>query len=124
MRVYLILAFMAVGALARRRSGRDKMAIIAGATAGLVLAILGMATFAVIDNAYLPVVMHQSAKIAEFRASGLTSMRAFIDTDLEKTTPGVAILAAGGGVIFAALGAFLVRPAEDAWSRLRSRTSA
>ena len=51
--------------------------------AGLILAALGMGTFAVIDNAFLSVVSHQQAKIDGFRASGMTSMRAYINADLE-----------------------------------------
>jgi hypothetical protein len=91
---YLLLALMAAGVVARRVSGRRYAPVIAGVAAGLVLAVLGMATFAVIDNAFLSIVSHQQAKIVGLRASGMTSMRAYINSDLEAAAPGVAVMLA------------------------------
>jgi hypothetical protein len=116
---YVILAFMVAGATARRASARPGTAFVAGVAAGLVLAVLGMATFAVLDNAFLSIVSHQQDKIIGFRQSGLTSMRAYINADLEATTPGVAIVAAVGGALFACIGAAVAPQAANVWSRLR-----
>ena len=52
----------------------------------------GMGTLAVIDNAFLPVVVHQQGKIDGSRASGMHSARAYINASLEATAPGVAII--------------------------------
>ena len=119
MDAYLLVALMAAGALARRVSARPGAPVVAGITAGLVLAVLGMATFAAIDNAFLSIVSHQPGKIDGFRASGMTSMRAYINSSLEATAPGVAIVLAIAGAIFGAIGAALAEEATSAWSRLR-----
>jgi hypothetical protein len=121
MDAYVVLTLMAAGAAARRASSRPGAAILAGAAAGLIVAALGMATFAVIDNAFLPVVSHQVAKVDGFRASGLTSMRAYINTSLEATAPVVAVILALGGAFFGALGASADR--EIAIARSRQRAS-
>src|SRR5207247_4841854 len=92
MDAYLLVALMAVGALARRASARPGAPVIAGMAAGLVIAVLGMVTFAVLDNAFLSIVSHQQGKIDGFRGSGMTSMRAYINGGLEATAPGVAIV--------------------------------
>ncbi len=105
MNAYLIVMLMTAGAVARRVAGGSGPRIVAGLAAGLVVAVLGMATFVVIDNAFLPIVMQQTAKIDGFRASGLTSMRAYINQSLEATAPGLAVFAAVIGVIFGSLGA-------------------
>lgn len=119
MGAYLLLALMTVGTVARRVSARRGAPVIAGMAAGLVLAVLGMATFAVIDNAFLTIVSHQQGKIDGFRGSGMTSMRAYINADLEASAPGVAIVLTIAGACFAALGAALAEEATIAWSRLR-----
>lgn len=102
---YLIVALMAAGAAARRAAARPGAPVIGGVAAGLLIAVLGMATFAVIDNVFLSVVSHQQAKIDGFRASGMTSMRAYVNASLEATAPGVAIVLALGGALLGALGA-------------------
>ena len=119
MDAYLLVALMAAGALARRVSARPGAPVVAGITAGLVLAVLGMATFAAIDNAFLPIVSHQQGNIDGFRESGMTSMRAYINSSLEATAPGVAIVLTIAGAIFGAIGAALAEEATSAWSRLR-----
>jgi len=101
MGAYLLLALMTAGAVARRASPRPGAPVIAGLAAGLVLAVLGMATFAVIDNAFLAIVSHQQGKIDGFRDSGMTSMRAWINADLEATAPGVAIILTIAGAFLA-----------------------
>jgi hypothetical protein len=102
---YLAAALMTAGALARRWSARRVAPVIAGMTAGLVLAVLGMATFAVIDNVFLSIVSHQQGKMIGFQESGMTSMRAYINGNLEATAPGVAILLTVAGAVLAPLGA-------------------
>ena len=119
MDAYLLVALMAVGALARRASARPGAPVIAGMAAGLVIAVLGMVTFAVLDNAFLSIVSHQQGKIDGFRGSGMTSMRAYINGGLEATAPGVAIVLTIAGSVFAPLGAALANEAAIAWPRLR-----
>jgi hypothetical protein len=119
MDLYVIIALMTAGAAARRAGGGTGQWIVAGMLAGLVIAVLGMGTFAVIDNVFLNVVMHQRGKIDGFRASGLTSMRAYINGDLEATAPGVAILLASGGAFLGSLGA--VADGELSFARARRR---
>jgi hypothetical protein len=77
---------------------------VAGIAAGLVIAVLGLATFAVIDNAFLSVVIHQHDKLAGFRTSGMTSMRDYINACLRATAPGVALVLAVAGALFGSLG--------------------
>ena len=112
---YLLTALMGAGVLAR--SARPGLAapVLAGMAAGLVFAVLGMATFTVIDNAFLPVVMHQQAKIDGFRASGMTSTRAYINSQLESTVLGLTILMTVMGAVLAPLGAILAQKADLAW---------
>jgi hypothetical protein len=114
---YLIVMLMAAGAVARRVADGTGQRIVAGLVAGLIIAVLEMATFAVIDNAFLPVVMQQAAKIDGFRASGLTSMRAYINRSLEGTAPGVAAFLAAIGVFVGPLGAAADRRFVVAWAR-------
>jgi hypothetical protein len=117
MDAYLLATLMAAGILARRASAHRAAPVVAGVAAGLVLAVLGMATFAVIDNAFLSIVAHQQPKIDGFRASGMTSMRAYINSDLEATAPGMAIVGAVAGGVFAPIGAALAQEVAIAWSR-------
>jgi hypothetical protein len=69
-----------------------------------------MAAFAVIDNAFLSVVSHQQAKLAGFRASGMTSMRDYINASLAATAPGVTLLLTVAGAFLASLGSALSAP--------------
>jgi hypothetical protein len=116
---YLLASLMAVGALARYARPGLAAPVLAGMAAGLVIAVLAMATFTVIDNAFLPVVMHQQAKIDGFRASGLTSTRAYINGQLETAALGVAIVTTAMGAVLAPVGAILAQEADLAWHRRR-----
>jgi hypothetical protein len=109
MTAYLLLALM--GAMARRASPRPSAPVIAGIAAGLVPAVLGMATFAIIDNAFLAIVSRQQGKIDGFRDSGMTSMRAYTNADLEATAPGVTITLTVAGAVLAPIGAALAHQA-------------
>ena len=119
MNAYVLVALVTAGALARRASPRPGAPVIAGMAAGLVLAVLGMATFAVIDNAFLAIVSHQQGKIDGFRESGMTSMRAYINGNIKTTAPGVAIVLTIAGAVIAPIGAALAQKATTAWSHLR-----
>ena len=57
--VLLVMALMAVGTFTRRAASGPDPPIIAGLLAGLIIAVLVMATSAVVDNAFLAVVSHQ-----------------------------------------------------------------
>lgn len=116
---YLLAALMAAGALARYARPGLAAPVLAGMAAGLVFAVLGNATFAVIDNAFLPVVMHQQDKIEGFRASGMTSTRAYINGQLQATVLGLTILLTVMGAVLAPLGAILAQGTDLAWHRRR-----
>jgi hypothetical protein len=111
---YLAATLILVGALARRGTARPGAPAMAGIVAGLVVAVIAMATFAVIDNAFLSVVSHQQGKIDGFRASGMTSMRDYINASLRATAPGVALELAVAGALLGSLGSvFSRRPARS-----------
>jgi hypothetical protein len=117
--LYLVIALMSVGVAARRASALAGAPIVAGMLAGLIIAVLAMGTFAVIDNVFLAIVSHQQDKIDGLHASGLTSMRAYINASLEATAPGVSLILASGGAFLAYLGASAAREMTIAWARLR-----
>lgn len=105
---------MLAGVLARRATTRPGAPAVAGVVAGLVVAVFVMATFAVIDNAFLSVVSHQQGKIEGFYASGMTSMRDYINASLRATAPGVAVELAVAGALLGSLGSvFSPRPARS-----------
>jgi hypothetical protein len=97
------------GARARRASARTAAPVVAGLAAGLVLAILAVTTIAVMDNAFLSVISQQPDNIEKFRASGMTSMRAYLNSSLESATPVVVIILAIAGAISGPLGSVLAR---------------
>ena len=117
--LYLVIVLMSVGAAARRASAPTGAPIVAGMLAGLIIAVLAMGTFAVIDNVFLSIVSHQQEKIDGLHASGLTSMRAYINASLEATAPGMSLVLAFGGAFLAYLGASAAREMTVAWARLR-----
>jgi hypothetical protein len=117
--LYLVIVLMAAGAAAWRASAGTGAPIIAGMVAGLIIGALVMGTFAVIDNVFLAIVSHQQGKIDGLRASGMTSMRAYINASLEATAPGVSLILAFGGAFLAALGASAARDVTTAWARIR-----
>ena len=82
---YLMGLFLAIGAIASRACARPRPGTwLAACTAsGTLMAVLFSATYAVIDNAYLGIVSRDPEQIAAFRASGMTSMRDFINVSLE-----------------------------------------
>ncbi|HEU5391275.1 MAG TPA: hypothetical protein VFV73_35765 [Streptosporangiaceae bacterium] len=110
MDAYLAITLMLAGALARRTCGGRAAPAVAGIVAGLVIAVIGMSAFAVIDNAFLSVVSHQQAKLAGFHASGMTSMRAYLNASLRATAPGVALELAVVGAFLGSLGSAFTAP--------------
>src|SRR5262249_40767456 len=80
---YLMAFFLAIGAIASRACPKPRAWLAACAPSGALMAVLFNATYAVIDNAYLGIVSRDPETIAEFRASGMTSMRDFINVSLE-----------------------------------------
>jgi len=76
------LVVLAVLALAGMTSASRGQRIAAGALAGTILGLLTIATFGVVDNAFLPIIGEQQAKIDGLRDSGMTSMRAYLNHSL------------------------------------------
>jgi hypothetical protein len=103
--LYLMTAFVAIGAAASRACVQPWSWPVAGAAAGVVMATLINGTFAWVDNAFLDVVSQQPQKIADFHASGMTSWRAFIDLSLERQVLGITIEFTVFAVLFGTLGA-------------------
>ena len=122
---YPLLVLLAAGARARRSSARAGAPVVAGLAAGLVLAILVVAAIAVVDNVFFSVISHQSDTIEKFRASGMTSMRAYLNRDLESTAPVFVIILAIAGAAFGPIGPVLARaltPARAESPARRHRT--
>jgi hypothetical protein len=76
----MFLVISAVFALAGMNSATERNRVTAGAVAGAILGMLFIATFAVIDNAFLQIISQQQAKIEGLRESGMTSMRAYLNS--------------------------------------------
>ena len=88
-----------------------------------MLAFLSLATIAVVDNAFFSVISRQPQAIERFRASGMTSMRAYLNADLESIAPVVIAVAGIAGAIFAPLGRVLAGPAHARRASGRPRVS-
>jgi hypothetical protein len=74
-----VFAALALAGLSHT-SGRRR--VTAGAAAGAIFGLLTIATFALVDNLFLQIVGQQQAKIEGLRDSGMTSMRAYINSSL------------------------------------------
>jgi hypothetical protein len=96
LRLYLVITLMAAGAAARRTMPGRVPPVVAGVAAGLVLAALGIGTFAVIGN-----------------------LGGHLNATLTGTAPGVAFLLAVSGAILAPLGAVIDQEIRAAWAHWR-----
>jgi hypothetical protein len=94
--LYVAVTLMAAGAAARRTVPGRVPPIVAGIAAGLVLAALGIGTFAVIGN-----------------------LGGHLSATLMGTAPGVALLLAVSGAILAPLGAIVDQEILVTWAHLR-----
>ena len=68
------------------------------------MAALTDATFAWVDNAFFGIVSKQQ-QIEEFRSSGMTSMRDFINLSLERQVLGITIMLTVVGLLMGTIGA-------------------
>jgi hypothetical protein len=103
--LYLMAAFTVIGAVAGRAYARPASWLAACAVAGIVMAVLVNATFATVDNLFLSTVSKQPERIADFHASGMTSMRDFINLTLERQVVGITILLVVMGLLLGTVGA-------------------
>lgn len=103
--LYLFVAFAVIGAVASRASDSAGIWVAACATAGAVMAVLVNATFAAVYNSFPAIVGTQPQKLADFRSSGMTSMRDFLNVSLEHQVLGITILAIMLGLFSGMLGA-------------------
>jgi hypothetical protein len=103
--LYLIAAFAVIGAVASRACASTGSWLAACAVAGAVMAVLVNATFAAVYNAFPGIAGKQPQKIADFRASGMTSMRDFLNLSLERQVIGITIELIVMGLFFGMLGA-------------------
>ena len=74
----IAVAFLLIGARARRRHDTDRAGAAGGAAAGVVIAIGLLVAVLVIDNAFLSIVSQQHDKRIAFANSGWSSMRTFL----------------------------------------------
>lgn len=103
--LYLLAAFAVIGAVAGRAGGGPGSWAAACATAGAVMAALVTAAFAAVDNAFPAIIGRQPQKLADFRSSGMTSMRDFLNVSLEHQALGITVLFIVLGLFFGMLGA-------------------
>jgi hypothetical protein len=114
MGAYHLLILLAAGALARRASPRISKAITAGVTAGAILGVLEMATWAWLDNVFFSVISQQPENVQGFRESGMTSMHAYLSASIGSTALGYILVLAIMGAIFAHVGAALLAQSGQA----------
>lgn len=96
LRLYVVITLMAAGAAARRTMPGRVPPVLAGVAAGLVLATLGIGTFAVIG-----------------------SLGGHLNATLRGTAPGVALLLAVSGAILAPFGAIVDQEIRATWAHWR-----
>jgi hypothetical protein len=70
------------GALAAQVTNGWRTCALAGAVAGAIIGASTIATFVVVDNAFLGIVSQQQGKIDGLAGSGMTSMRAYVNVSL------------------------------------------
>jgi hypothetical protein len=70
------------GALAAQVAAGWRTYALAGAVAGALIGAATVATFLVVDNAFLGIVGQQQAKVDGLAHSGMTSMRAYVNVSL------------------------------------------
>ena len=109
--IYALLAVLLVviGARARRRTDQLASGPVAGAVAGVVIAVLGTLTFLVVNNLFLDIVSRQHDKRVAFAASGWTSMRWYLT--VQQLLGGVFLVVALAviGAVLGLLGAALFK---------------
>lgn len=103
--LYLMMAFPVIGAVAGRACTRPWSWPLAGVVAGMVMAALTNAAYAVVDNVFLGIVSKQPENIEEFRTSGMTSMRDFINLSLDRQVLGITVLLTVTGLLMGTIGA-------------------
>ena len=106
--LYLMTAFLAIGAMVSRICPRSWSWPAAGAAAGVVMAALVTGTFAWVDTSFFGTVSRQPQKIAGFHSSGMTSMRSFVNVSLEHQVVGITILLTALGVVLGTIGAISI----------------
>jgi hypothetical protein len=105
----IALLLMVIGARARRRTTSVRAGARAGASAGIVIAVLGTLTFLVVNNIWLGIVSQQHDKRIAFAESGWTSMRAYLSVQQVEGLVILVPLLGIGGAVLGLLGALLFR---------------
>jgi hypothetical protein len=106
-------ALALTGVLTARVTTGLKPAALAGAVAGALIGALTVGTFFFIDNVFLDIIAQQESKITGLAQSGMTSMRAYVNT----TLAGAAVFLT---CFFAVAGAGLAVAAATAVRRRRA----
>jgi hypothetical protein len=78
----IFAALWVIGVLTARETTSRWTFAVAGAIAGGFIGVLTIVTYVVIDNVFLDIISRQQAKIDGLAASGMTSMRAYVNTSL------------------------------------------
>ncbi|HET6214779.1 MAG TPA: hypothetical protein VFE14_18070 [Micromonosporaceae bacterium] len=106
---FVVLLF--VGWYAQRRAATPAGPVIAGAAAGVIIAVLTIGTFFVVDNVFLDIVSRQPAKIDGLARSSFPSMRAYVNASLALGLVLLTTVLGGAGAALGTLGGHLGRRA-------------
>lgn len=105
----IFASLVAIGAVAHGAALTVRGPILAGAVAGAVLGVLIIATFLVVDNVFFTTISRQQTKIDGWAASGLPSMRTYVNLNLAYAMGMLAIALAIAGAALAPVGAAVRR---------------
>ncbi len=96
----IALLLIAIGVRGRRRGQNLWAGVRAGATAGVLIAVMVTLTFLIVNNLFLDIVSQQHDKRIAFASSGFTSMRAYLSvSQIEGGLFLVPVMAFVGGML-------------------------
>jgi hypothetical protein len=102
-------ALVVTGAWCARTSTSLRTVAVAGAVTGALIGILTIGTYFFIDNVFLETISHQQTKIDGLARSGMSSMRAYVNSGLALGLVTLAVFLAVAGAALAVLGALAIR---------------
>jgi hypothetical protein len=100
----IMVGLVLIGMLARRRLRWRPGPAVAGATTGLVIAVLTTGAYFAVDNLFLNTISQQPAKVEGLAASHLPSMRLYINVSLSLAGTLLATFLTASGAFLGALG--------------------
>jgi hypothetical protein len=103
-------SFLVIGRLAAHVAHGWRPFALAGAVAGAFIGSFTAGTFFAVDNIFLSTISQQQTKIDGLAASGMTSMRAYVNHSLIGPLIFWTVLFAVFGAVLAVAGGFSARP--------------